>query len=55
MPQLNPAPWLLILLFSWFVLLVMIPPKIMSHHLTDEPTHQTTKKHDSTNWTWPWH
>nr|NP_203705.1 ATP synthase F0 subunit 8 [Osteoglossum bicirrhosum]BAB64381.1 ATPase subunits 8 [Osteoglossum bicirrhosum] len=55
MPQLNPAPWLLIFLFSWLVLLTMIPPKILKHHFTNEPTSQTTEKQPLAPWNWPWH
>nr|BAH58952.1 ATPase subunits 8 [Notopterus notopterus] len=54
MPQLNPAPWLLVLLFSWLVFLTMIPTKIM-HHFTGDPAPQVAKKYTPTSWTWPWH
>nr|YP_002907456.1 ATP synthase F0 subunit 8 [Chitala ornata]BAH58926.1 ATPase subunits 8 [Chitala ornata] len=55
MPQLNPTPWLLMLLFSWLVFLTMIPTKIMQHHFTGDPAPQITKKYTPTPWTWPWH
>nr|YP_002907482.1 ATP synthase F0 subunit 8 [Papyrocranus congoensis]BAH58965.1 ATPase subunits 8 [Papyrocranus congoensis] len=55
MPQLNPAPWLLILLFSWFVFLMIALPKITKHDLIGEPAPKTIKTHDSTKWFWPWH
>nr|YP_002519463.1 ATP synthase F0 subunit 8 [Scobinichthys granulatus]YP_002520026.1 ATP synthase F0 subunit 8 [Meuschenia hippocrepis]BAH10373.1 ATPase subunit 8 [Meuschenia hippocrepis]BAH10503.1 ATPase subunit 8 [Scobinichthys granulatus] len=55
MPQLNPAPWFAILLFSWFVLLVVIPPKVMAHTFPNEPTTQSTEKPKTESWNWPWH
>ncbi|YP_238285.1 ATP synthase F0 subunit 8 (mitochondrion) [Scleropages formosus] len=55
MPQLNPSPWLLILLFSWLILLTTVFPKIMRHRFTNEPATQATKKHHPTPWNWPWH
>nr|NP_937925.1 ATP synthase F0 subunit 8 [Hiodon alosoides]YP_004221893.1 ATP synthase F0 subunit 8 [Hiodon tergisus]BAC24001.1 ATPase subunits 8 [Hiodon alosoides]BAJ54211.1 ATPase subunits 8 [Hiodon tergisus] len=55
MPQLNPAPWFLILLFSWLVFLTIIPTKIMGHSFTNEPTTRTAKETHLTSWTWPWH
>nr|YP_001816860.1 ATP synthase F0 subunit 8 [Arapaima gigas]AAM08973.1 ATPase subunit 8 [Arapaima gigas]AAM08977.1 ATPase subunit 8 [Arapaima gigas]AAM08981.1 ATPase subunit 8 [Arapaima gigas]AAM08985.1 ATPase subunit 8 [Arapaima gigas]AAM08989.1 ATPase subunit 8 [Arapaima gigas] len=55
MPQLNPTPWFLVLLFSWMVLLVIIPPKVMHHHFTGDPTHHSAKEQTQTPWNWPWH
>nr|YP_009700577.1 ATP synthase F0 subunit 8 [Xenopus kobeli]QEQ13648.1 ATP synthase F0 subunit 8 [Xenopus kobeli] len=54
MPQLNPGPWFLILVFSWFVLLTIIPPKVLKHKAFNEPTTQTTEKSKPNPWTWPW-
>nr|BBG74465.1 ATPase subunits 8 [Bathytyphlops sewelli] len=55
MPQLNPAPWFAILVFSWLVLLVVIPPKVTGHIFPYEPAAQSAKKVKSDPWNWPWH
>nr|YP_010393266.1 ATP synthase F0 subunit 8 [Syngnathus californiensis]YP_010393279.1 ATP synthase F0 subunit 8 [Syngnathus euchrous]YP_010393305.1 ATP synthase F0 subunit 8 [Syngnathus leptorhynchus]YP_010393318.1 ATP synthase F0 subunit 8 [Syngnathus exilis]UPX89441.1 ATP synthase F0 subunit 8 [Syngnathus californiensis]UPX89454.1 ATP synthase F0 subunit 8 [Syngnathus euchrous]UPX89480.1 ATP synthase F0 subunit 8 [Syngnathus leptorhynchus]UPX89493.1 ATP synthase F0 subunit 8 [Syngnathus exilis] len=55
MPQLNPAPWLLILVFSWFVFTTIIPPKVASHKTPNDPNPQSTKTLKMTPWTWQWH
>nr|WNH20390.1 ATP synthase F0 subunit 8 [Bathypterois grallator] len=55
MPQLNPAPWLLTLLFSWLVFLIVIPPKVVNHIFPYEPTPLNVKKAKSDPWNWPWH
>nr|AAX77306.1 ATPase 8 [Cottus paulus] len=55
MPQLNPAPWFAILVFSWLVFLTIIPPKVVTHTFPNEPTPQSTKNHKTEPWTWPWH
>nr|YP_009477664.1 ATPase subunit 8 [Bagre panamensis]ABO38970.1 ATPase subunit 8 [Bagre panamensis]ABO38972.1 ATPase subunit 8 [Bagre pinnimaculatus]AVM85800.1 ATPase subunit 8 [Bagre panamensis] len=55
MPQLNPAPWLAILVFSWLIFLTVIPPKIMSHTFTNDITTLNTESLKSDTWNWPWH
>nr|YP_002317315.1 ATP synthase F0 subunit 8 [Culaea inconstans]BAG83057.1 ATPase subunit 8 [Culaea inconstans] len=54
MPQLNPSPWFIMLIFSWMIFLVIIPPKVMAHIFSNEPAMQSTKKHFTDPWTWPW-
>nr|YP_192905.1 ATP synthase F0 subunit 8 [Alytes obstetricans pertinax]AAS83359.1 ATP synthase F0 subunit 8 [Alytes obstetricans pertinax] len=54
MPQLNPSPWFAILLFSWLVILTILPPKITSHQSFNEPTTQNSSKPKPAPWTWPW-
>nr|WET58804.1 ATP synthase F0 subunit 8 [Triplophysa sp. 1 TL-2023] len=54
MPQLNPAPWFAILLFSWLVFLTIIPTKVMSHTSPNEPTTLDSEKHKTEPWDWPW-
>nr|WNH24359.1 ATP synthase F0 subunit 8 [Microgobius thalassinus] len=54
MPQLNPAPWFAILVFSWLVFLTIVIPKTMSHTFTNEPTLQSTEVPKTEPWTWPW-
>nr|YP_010956618.1 ATP synthase F0 subunit 8 [Gastropsetta frontalis]WMY89711.1 ATP synthase F0 subunit 8 [Gastropsetta frontalis] len=55
MPQLNPAPWFMILVFSWAVFLTIIPPKILAHAFPNEPTSQSTQKLKAEAWNWPWY
>nr|BAV71748.1 ATPase subunit 8 [Acanthocobitis sp. Puma Loach] len=54
MPQLNPAPWFAILVFSWLVFLTIIPTKIMKHITPNEPTILDSEKHKTESWDWPW-
>nr|UDN38887.1 ATP synthase F0 subunit 8 [Traccatichthys pulcher] len=54
MPQLNPAPWFAILVFSWLVFLTIIPTKVMSHITPNEPTILDSEKHKTESWDWPW-
>nr|YP_009116515.1 ATP synthase F0 subunit 8 [Lagocephalus suezensis]AJD83422.1 ATP synthase F0 subunit 8 [Lagocephalus suezensis] len=54
MPQLNPAPWFAIMVFSWLVFLTVLPPKIMSHTFPNEPTPQSVKAPKTKSWIWPW-
>nr|YP_004733476.1 ATP synthase F0 subunit 8 [Bunocephalus coracoideus]BAK42320.1 ATPase subunit 8 [Bunocephalus coracoideus] len=55
MPQLNPAPWFAILLFSWLIFLTVIPPKVLSHNFTNELTTLSVKSLKPKTWNWPWH
>nr|WNH22899.1 ATP synthase F0 subunit 8 [Halichoeres maculipinna] len=55
MPQLNPSPWLAIFLFSWLVFLIVIPPKVLAHTFSNEPTSQSTETPPTSSWAWPWH
>nr|AAP75351.1 ATP synthase 8 [Dischistodus melanotus]QUJ18407.1 ATP synthase protein 8 [Dischistodus melanotus] len=55
MPQLDPAPWFTIFVFSWLVFLTFIPPKILAHTTPNEPTVQSTEKPKTGSWVWPWH
>nr|NP_073655.1 ATP synthase F0 subunit 8 [Diplophos taenia]BAB20724.1 ATPase subunit 8 [Diplophos sp. MM-1999] len=54
MPQLNPSPWFAILLFSWLVFLIILPPKIIAHTFPGEPA-LSTEKTKTEPWNWPWH
>nr|ABO38890.1 ATPase subunit 8 [Amphiarius rugispinis] len=54
MPQLNPTPWLAILVFSWLIFLTVIPPKILNHTFTNDIT-SNTKNLKSTPWNWLWY
>nr|BCO16494.1 ATPase subunit 8 [Teratoscincus microlepis] len=54
MPQLNPSPWLLVMVATWMILLTIIMPKILKITTTNTPTltHQDLK---NTTWHWPWY
>nr|WNH19830.1 ATP synthase F0 subunit 8 [Stomias danae] len=54
MPQLNPAPWFAILVFTWLVFLIVIPPKVLAHTYPHEPS-LNTEKTKTEPWNWPWH
>nr|YP_003735134.1 ATP synthase F0 subunit 8 [Harriotta raleighana]ADI57870.1 ATP synthase F0 subunit 8 [Harriotta raleighana] len=53
MPQLNPNPWFLILLFTWIIFLTVLPNKINKHTFTNKPTINLYTPKTNT-WTWPW-
>nr|BAK42333.1 ATPase subunit 8 [Cetopsidium sp. NM-2010] len=55
MPQLNPAPWFAILVFSWLIFLTVIPHKILNHTFNNEILASDTKKLKTETWNWPWH
>nr|BAI77369.1 ATPase subunit 8 [Malthopsis jordani] len=55
MPQLAPTPWLAILLFTWLIFLIILPPKILAHNLPNEPAPQAATKPKTESWSWPWH
>nr|YP_010335488.1 ATP synthase F0 subunit 8 [Conger erebennus]AKH60649.1 ATPase subunit 8 [Conger japonicus]UNH92406.1 ATP synthase F0 subunit 8 [Conger erebennus] len=55
MPQLNPTPWLAILVFSWAAFLIILPTKVISHTFTNEPNPQKAKKPELETWNWPWY
>nr|YP_002970823.1 ATP synthase F0 subunit 8 [Oplurus grandidieri]BAH70373.1 ATPase subunit8 [Oplurus grandidieri] len=53
MPQLNPSPWLFILMLTWLVLMTMFLNKTLFTTYPNMPT--TKKEHTETPyWTWPW-
>nr|YP_008757837.1 ATP synthase F0 subunit 8 [Isurus oxyrinchus]AGQ46254.1 ATP synthase F0 subunit 8 [Isurus oxyrinchus]AXJ93369.1 ATP synthase F0 subunit 8 [Isurus oxyrinchus]UEN66650.1 ATP synthase F0 subunit 8 [Isurus oxyrinchus]UEN66663.1 ATP synthase F0 subunit 8 [Isurus oxyrinchus]WNH19427.1 ATP synthase F0 subunit 8 [Isurus oxyrinchus] len=54
MPQLNPHPWLIILLFSWMIFLIVLPKKVMNHLFTNHPTLKSAEKSKPAPWNWPW-
>nr|YP_010234441.1 ATP synthase F0 subunit 8 [Psammodromus algirus]QTA72607.1 ATP synthase F0 subunit 8 [Psammodromus algirus] len=53
MPQLNPAPWFFIFMFTWTLFIIIMNPKITNLMPTLQASyhHQTTS---TTNWNWPW-
>nr|QJX58572.1 ATP synthase F0 subunit 8 [Chlamydera cerviniventris]QJX58573.1 ATP synthase F0 subunit 8 [Chlamydera cerviniventris]QJX58574.1 ATP synthase F0 subunit 8 [Chlamydera cerviniventris] len=54
MPQLNPSPWLFIMLISWMTYSLIIQPKIMSFISTNPPSNKTQITTNTTPWDWPW-
>nr|QUO98650.1 ATP synthase subunit 8 [Oryzias uwai] len=54
MPQLNPAPWFTVLVFTWLVFLIVIPQKVLAHKFPNEPASQNVQKTKSEFWPWPW-
>nr|QJT43029.1 ATP synthase F0 subunit 8 [Lactarius lactarius] len=54
MPQLNPAPWFLILVFTWLIFLTVMPPKVTAHIFPNEPAAQSATKLETKPWSWPW-
>nr|BBU26128.1 ATPase subunit 8 [Neoclinus bryope] len=54
MPQLNPAPWFAILVFTWLIFLVVIPPKVLAHISPNEPIPLSSEKTNTSPWNWPW-
>nr|AHY32380.1 ATP synthase F0 subunit 8 [Columbina cruziana] len=54
MPQLNPGPWLFIMLTTWLTFSLIIQPKLLSFTPTNPPSNKTSTVTKTTPWTWPW-
>nr|YP_009685950.1 ATP synthase F0 subunit 8 [Nothobranchius thierryi]QDW10531.1 ATP synthase F0 subunit 8 [Nothobranchius thierryi] len=54
MPQLNPAPWLSLMIFTWLVFLIIIPPKVLAHFSPNNALMQDMNDLKTESWTWPW-
>nr|BBH37205.1 ATPase subunit 8 [Priolepis semidoliata] len=54
MPQLNPAPWFSILVFSWLVIFILVLPLTLAHTTNNEPSTQNPSTLKTQPWTWPW-
>nr|YP_913566.1 ATP synthase F0 subunit 8 [Enteromius trimaculatus]BAF41627.1 ATPase subunit 8 [Enteromius trimaculatus] len=54
MPQLNPNPWFMILMYSWLVLLVVVSTKVSNITSPNELILISTEKHKTESWNWPW-
>nr|YP_003933858.1 ATP synthase F0 subunit 8 [Ambystoma barbouri]ACY06208.1 ATP synthase F0 subunit 8 [Ambystoma barbouri] len=54
MPQLNPGPWLAILVMSWFIYLLILMPKTNNFKYNNDPNMQNVKKMKPQSWNWPW-
>nr|YP_009256168.1 ATP synthase F0 subunit 8 [Phaethornis malaris]AKT26298.1 ATP synthase F0 subunit 8 [Phaethornis malaris] len=54
MPQLNPNPWLFIMISSWLIYSLIIQPKILSFPPTNPPSEAPTAPSKTSPWPWPW-
>nr|AAM70735.1 ATP synthase 8 [Nectarinia senegalensis] len=54
MPQLNPNPWLFIMISSWLTFSLLIQPKILSFITMNPPANKALTTPSTTPWTWPW-
>nr|YP_514823.1 ATP synthase F0 subunit 8 [Taeniopygia guttata]ABD62285.1 ATP synthase F0 subunit 8 [Taeniopygia guttata]ABD95495.1 ATP synthase F0 subunit 8 [Taeniopygia guttata]ABD95508.1 ATP synthase F0 subunit 8 [Taeniopygia guttata]ABD95521.1 ATP synthase F0 subunit 8 [Taeniopygia guttata]ABD95534.1 ATP synthase F0 subunit 8 [Taeniopygia guttata] len=54
MPQLNPNPWLFIMLISWLTFSMIIQPKILTFVSANPPSNKVYSTPKTTPWTWPW-
>nr|AAK71769.1 ATP synthase 8 [Enteromius paludinosus] len=54
MPQLDPGPWFMILVFSWLVFLIIIPNKVSNYASPNELIPVDAGEHKTESWDWPW-
>nr|YP_010001058.1 ATP synthase F0 subunit 8 [Lepidothrix coronata]QOD96996.1 ATP synthase F0 subunit 8 [Lepidothrix coronata] len=54
MPQLNPAPWLFIMLTSWLTFSLILQPKLLLFAPTNSPSNKTLPTTKPYSWDWPW-
>nr|BBH37114.1 ATPase subunit 8 [Eviota ocellifer] len=52
MPQLNPAPWFNILVFSWLVLVTIIIPKTLNRTSPNHLSPQSSEPLKTEPWLW---
>nr|YP_007374577.1 ATP synthase F0 subunit 8 [Caecilia volcani]ACS37031.1 ATP synthase F0 subunit 8 [Caecilia volcani] len=53
MPQLNPAPWFMVLFVSWTILLMTLT-KTIKYEPTNPICYTNKHTHPITPWAWPW-
>nr|YP_089640.1 ATP synthase F0 subunit 8 [Gegeneophis ramaswamii]AAS13696.1 ATP synthase F0 subunit 8 [Gegeneophis ramaswamii] len=53
MPQLNPNPWFLIMMMSWFILMTFFMNKTIKHTPSTFSFKQLQQK-QLNKWYWPW-
>nr|YP_008815313.1 ATP synthase F0 subunit 8 [Odontobutis sinensis]AGT79964.1 ATP synthase F0 subunit 8 [Odontobutis sinensis]QYK91613.1 ATP synthase F0 subunit 8 [Odontobutis sinensis]QYK91626.1 ATP synthase F0 subunit 8 [Odontobutis sinensis] len=54
MPQLDPAPWFMILVFTWLVFITILPSKVLTRISPNKLAQQNTQKFKTKFWDWPW-
>nr|AXL93803.1 ATP syntase subunit 8 [Colibri thalassinus]AXL93806.1 ATP syntase subunit 8 [Colibri thalassinus]AXL93815.1 ATP syntase subunit 8 [Colibri thalassinus]AXL93821.1 ATP syntase subunit 8 [Colibri thalassinus]AXL93824.1 ATP syntase subunit 8 [Colibri thalassinus] len=54
MPQLNPSPWLFIMVTSWLTFSLVIQPKLLSFMPTNVPSEKPMTPTKTSPWPWPW-
>nr|NP_008729.1 ATP synthase F0 subunit 8 [Smithornis sharpei]AAD32518.1 ATPase 8 [Smithornis sharpei] len=54
MPQLNPNPWLFIMLTSWVTFSLILQPKLTLFIPTNPPSTKTSTTMKPSPWNWPW-
>nr|YP_097028.1 ATP synthase F0 subunit 8 [Aneides flavipunctatus]AAU20452.1 ATP synthase F0 subunit 8 [Aneides flavipunctatus] len=53
MPQLNPSPWFLIFMMSWFIYLIILMSKTTNFKMLNKPT-QYLYLTNPQPWNWLW-
>ncbi|YP_009340710.1 ATP synthase F0 subunit 8 (mitochondrion) [Eublepharis macularius] len=54
MPQLNPTPWFMIMMFSWVYLTIITSP-LLQTELPNTITNNMKTNSSYTYWHWPWY
>nr|QBA55897.1 ATP synthase F0 subunit 8 [Pernis ptilorhynchus] len=54
MPQLNPTPWLPIMLASWLTFTLIIQPKLLPFYSPNTPSNKPFTTIKTPSWSWPW-
>nr|AAN61014.1 ATP synthase F0 subunit 8 [Megapodius reinwardt] len=54
MPQLNPNPWFMIMILTWFTFSLLIQPKLLSFTAPNPPSDKSQAAPKTNPWTWPW-
>nr|AFX69447.1 ATP synthase F0 subunit 8 [Pseudoxiphophorus jonesii] len=55
MPQLIPTSWFAYLLFSWWVYLMVVLPKVSAYIFPKDPISKAEQKPQAMSWHWPWY
>nr|QHI42837.1 ATP synthase F0 subunit 8 [Entelurus aequoreus] len=54
MPQLDPSPWLITMVFSWVIFIFIIPGKVLNHKPLNNPALLDFMALQNKLWFWPW-
>nr|YP_010956436.1 ATP synthase F0 subunit 8 [Coelorinchus caelorhincus]WMY89529.1 ATP synthase F0 subunit 8 [Coelorinchus caelorhincus] len=55
MPQLNPNPWFMILIYTWTIFLLVVLPMTLLFIMPNHPATQNMSTPKAKPWIWPWH